>query len=273
MSKTVGLIAIMILASGPQCIYSQAGDPAALQQKLNAQFKLTTIAADRSDIVTAGYVVAIHKPGMVMYAVASPLPPSNTYKNGKIGQGWGGFGKDFGITMLAPGGSTAANYPHRTFVPEEKCWVTGVVVQKDGVLFRLYSDPYDNIRYYGDLKIPFPNKKEVPPVDTALQLIGDVLTVAPPENQPEAPPQTAQAPPPAAPAPPPAPPTQYQDVAPPPPPPPPAPTVAIGERKEQVLTDFGEPQRKALSGPKEIYFYSDLKMKVTFTNGKVSNIE
>jgi hypothetical protein len=66
---------------------------------------------------------------------------------------------------------------------------------------------------------------------------------------------------------------QYDDVAPPPTPPAPAPTLNIGERKAQVLADFGEPQRKAVNGPKEIYFYTDLKMKIVFTNGKVSNIE
>jgi hypothetical protein len=66
---------------------------------------------------------------------------------------------------------------------------------------------------------------------------------------------------------------QYDEVAPPPTPPAPAPTITIGELKAQVLTDFGEPQRKAATGPKEIYFYTDLKMKVTFVNGKVSSID
>lgn len=73
---------------------------------------------------------------------------------------------------------------------------------------------------------------------------------------------------------PPAPPQrQYDNLAPPPPPPAPAPVVTIGESKAQVAADFGEPQRKAISGPKEIYFYTELKMKVTFINGKVSSIE
>jgi hypothetical protein len=66
---------------------------------------------------------------------------------------------------------------------------------------------------------------------------------------------------------------QYEDVAPPPPPPAPAPTISMGQTNEQVTAAFGEPQRKAAAGPKEIYFYTDLKMKVTFTNGKVSSIE
>jgi hypothetical protein len=172
---------------------AQAGDPAAIQQKLNAQFKLTRITADRSDIVTAGDVVAIHKAGLMMYAVASPLPPSNSYKNGKIGQGWGGFGSDLLIGMATPGGGTAANYPHRPFVAEEKCWVTGVQAQKDGVLFQLYSDPYDGIRYYANLKIPFPNKKEVPSVDAALQTVAEVLTVVPQQDQSAQPAPEAEA--------------------------------------------------------------------------------
>jgi len=66
---------------------------------------------------------------------------------------------------------------------------------------------------------------------------------------------------------------QYEDLAPPSPPPAPAPTISMGQTKAQVTAAFGEPQRKAAAGPKEIFFYTDLKMKVTFTNGKVSSIE
>jgi hypothetical protein len=84
------------------------------------------------------------------------------------------------------------------------------------------------------------------------------------------------APEPVAPLPPPMPPSaqrQYDDIAPPPPPPAPAPTISMGQTKSQVIAAFGEPQRKAVAGPKQIFFYTDLKMKVTFTNGKVSSIE
>lgn len=65
----------------------------------------------------------------------------------------------------------------------------------------------------------------------------------------------------------------YEEVAPPPPPPPPAPTIAMGQTKDQVTAAFGEPQRKAAAGQREIFFYTDLKMKVTFTYGKVSSID
>jgi hypothetical protein len=38
-----------------------------------------------------------------------------------------------------------------------------------------------------------------------------------------------------------------------------------------VTAAFGDPVRKAIIGTKEIYFYKD--MKVTFTSGKVSDVE
>jgi hypothetical protein len=237
------------------------GDPAALQQRLNTQFRLTTTTADRTDIVTAGDVVVIHKPGLIMYAVASPMPPSNTYKNGSIGQGWGGFGKDLLISMGSSGGTTAADYPHRTFVPEEKCWVTGIQVQKDGVLFQLYSDPYDDIRYYANLKIPFPNKKAVPPVDAFMQTVAEVLASDSGDGPGGPSGQSATAPP-----------APLPVIAPPPPPPDaPPPTVVLGQTEDQVTAGFGQPLRTAKLGVKEIYYYKD--MKVTFRNGKVSDVE
>ncbi len=281
---------------------AQVGDPAAIQQALNSQIRLTTTTGDRSEIVTAGSIVEVRRDGMMIYGFMSPLPPSNTYKNGKIVQGWGGFGKDLAITMLAPGGATSANYPQARFASGDKCWVRELKVQKDGVILQLYSDPVNDMRYYGNLKIPFPNKKEVPSVDVALQLVAEVLTVLPAQDQsasdvgsqpvPNAvPAQNGQqsstpgnsflapgvapgaasemvSPPPTTVAQ-----RQYQDLAPPPPPPTPAPSISIGQTKDQVTAAFGEPQRKAVAGPKVIFFYTDLKMKVTFVGGKVSSID
>src|SRR5271154_4912050 len=139
---------------------AQAGDPGVIQQRLNAQIKLTRTTADRTDIVTAGDIVVIHKPGLVMFDVSSSLPPTNVYKDGKIGMG-------FGTQMMM----TDRNQVQRRFVPDEKCWVTRIAVLNDSVLIDLYSDPYNDVRYYATLKIPYPNKKEVPPVDSFLATI------------------------------------------------------------------------------------------------------
>ena len=72
-----------------------------------------------------------------------------------------------------------------------------------------------------------------------------------------------------------APPAPLPEIAPPPPPtdvPPPAPpTVALGQTMDQVTTAFGQPLRVAKVGAKVILYFKD--MKVTFTNGKVSDVE
>jgi hypothetical protein len=257
----LAVIAFMLMTA----LVAQTVDTEAIQQRLNAQFKLTATTADRWNVVTSGDVVAIHKPGLLMYAVDSPMPPSNTYKNGKITQGWSGFGKDLMISMAAPGGASASDFPHRPFMPEEKCWVTGIQVQKDGVVFQLYSDPYDDIRYYASLKIPFPSKKEVPSSDEALQLVAQVLTVVPWDDRTR---QQAPAPPPAT----------LPEIAPPSPPADgpspivvPPPTIELGQTKNKVISTFGQPDRKEKVGENEIYYYKD--MRVTFTSGRVSDVD
>jgi hypothetical protein len=62
------------------------------------------------------------------------------------------------------------------------------------------------------------------------------------------------------------------DIAPPPPPADtPPPTISVGQTMDQVTAGFGQPLRLAKVGTKTIFYYKD--MKVTFTNGKVSNVE
>jgi hypothetical protein len=248
-------------------LHAQGSDTAPLQQQLNARFKLTTMTPNRADIVAAGDIVQVHKSGLLMYSVASPLPASNTYKDGKIGQGAGGFGNDFKIGVLTQASGSANNYPRRSLPPEEKCWVSSVQVQRDGVVFQLISDPYDNIRYYGNLKVPFPIKKTVPPVSVAMAVIAEVLTVVPPANQPaqaaaEPAPDATPAPEPAAPA--------MPDIAP-PPPPTDTPAVSVGQTKTQVVAALGQPDKMEKAGVKDIYYYKS--MKITFTGGKVSSVQ
>lgn len=48
-------------------------------------------------------------------------------------------------------------------------------------------------------------------------------------------------------------------------------TIAIGQTVDQVTAALGQPQRIANVGAKQIYFFKDLK--VTFNNGKVSDVD
>jgi hypothetical protein len=270
---------------------AQAGDPATLiQEKLVSQIKLTKSAADHSDIVTAGDVVLLHKDGLMMCSSASSYAFSNTYSNGVLAANYKNRAKDaakaFGLGRIPVfGGGTSATdaanngCASRKFVAGEKFWVTGVTVQKDGILVGTFSDPYNDVRYYGEIKFPFP-KGSVPPVDDFVKTVSEVITVAPADDKggqsdqagqggQGGQPAQAAVPAPSAPVAPPAP----MAAIPPPPPPAdaPPPTIAIGQTKDQVTAAFGQPTRAAKLGVKEIYYYKD--MKVTFTNGKVSNVE
>jgi hypothetical protein len=275
-----------VLAVG---IQAQAGDPATLiQAKLVSQVKVTKSTADRSDIVTAGDVVVLHKDGLMMCSSSSSYAFSNTYTGGVLTANYNNRAKDAAKSFLkghlpfGGGGSVAdaANNgcPSRKFVAGEKFWITGVNVQKDGILVSTFSDPYpdpqgNQVRYYGEIKFPF-QKGSVPPPDDFVKTFSELITVQPPDDsdkggksdQSSQGNQAAAAP---APAPAPAP---LAAIAPPPPPADaPPPTIAIGQTKDQVTAGFGQPARVAKLGVKEIFYYKD--MKVTFTNGKVSNVE
>ena len=68
---------------------------------------------------------------------------------------------------------------------------------------------------------------------------------------------------------------KFQPIQPPPPPadapPPPPKTISKGNTKDQVIAAFGQPEKMANLGAKEIYYYKDLK--VTFVNGKVTDVQ
>jgi hypothetical protein len=262
------------------------GDPATqIKEKLVSQIKLTKTAADHSDIVSAGDVVLLHKDGLMMCASTSPYGFSNTYSNGVLVANQKNRAKDAaksfgrGFIPVFGGGADAAGSvnnacPSRKFVSGEKFWISGITLQNDGILVSTFSDPYNDVRYYGEIKFPYPIKGSVPPVDTFVNTVSEVFTVVPGDdqgsNQASQGQQPAQ---PAAPAPIPAPaPAPMAVIAPPPPPADaPPPTIAIGQTKDQVTAAFGQPLRTAKVGLKDIYFYKD--MKVTFTSGKVSNVE
>jgi hypothetical protein len=280
----------LVAASFALAAQAQVGDPGTLiKEKLVSQIKLTKAAAAHDDIVTAGDVVVLHKDGLMMCSSASSYAFSNTYSNGVLAANLNNRAKDAAKSFLkghlpfGGGGSVtdAANNgcASRKFVSGEKFWVTDVTLQKDGILVSTFSDPYNDTRYFGEIKFPFAKGDPVPPVDAFVKTVSEVITVQPADDKDKGDKNdqaSGQAPadaPAAAPAAAPAPAAPMQAIAPPPPPADtPPPSIAIGQTKDQVVAGFGQPVRTAkLAGTKEIYFYKD--MKVTFTAGKVSNVE
>ena len=257
-----------------------AGTPDSITQKLTSQYALTKATADRSDIVTAGAVLILKKDGLLMSTTTTNAAAGNTYKDGHIAHGVWKIAKVPGFGgFMANRGQTVQT---RTFVTGEKFWVTKITVHDDGIVFDLFSDPIQDVRYYATLKFPF-EKGAYPSDDQALKSVSEVLDVAPQDNGGDQGQQTAAAgqgggsaaPPPAPAAPAEAPPAPMAPIAAPPPPadtPPPAPkTIALNQTKEQVVASFGQPTKVVKLGTKEIYYYPD--MKVTFVNNKVTDVQ
>jgi hypothetical protein len=68
-------------------------------------------------------------------------------KNAVLRPFWPGWWSS--VTDAASNGCTS-----RKFVAGEKFWVTGIAAQKDGILITTLSDPFDDVRYYGEIKFP-----------------------------------------------------------------------------------------------------------------------
>ncbi len=227
---------------------------AEIQKRLSAEFTRTKMTSDHSDIVSAGSVLVLHKDGLVMCSTEAIASPTNTYKNGTISFGFGA-NMAWGIA-LSPANQQTTAIAQRKFVTGEKFWVTDYMVKPDGVVFQFYSDPYNDVRYYGQLKFPFA-KNVAPPADEVIKTIEEVIS-------PEAETQDAAAPAADNAASTPAPAPAAQPAAPPK-------TIALGQTTDQVVGILGQPQKIVNLGAKQMYFYPD--MKVIFTNGKVTDVQ
>lgn len=232
-----------------------------IQNRLNSQFVLTRFTADRTDIVKAGSVLVLRKEPLVMFSIETSLPPTNTYKNGKLSMGFG--------TSLMALGTGDDKVPQRTFVQGEKFWLAATTIQDDGVYLLVISDPFNDLRYYTKLKFPF-NKKAPQSADDMLKTIAEVVTLDSGSGDQTNTAQQQQ------PAPPPAPnPAPMAAIAPPPLPPDAPPqgpkTIAIGQTRDMVIAILGQPTKIVKLSTKEIDIYPDLK--VIFVNNKVSDVQ
>jgi hypothetical protein len=259
-AKAGVLIEFIAAACTAPLLQAQAGGSAAdIQSKLYARFTLTQITADRTDIVTPGSILVLRKNGLQMQGISATMPPTNVYKDGRLLQSAGSLFKGLAGTR---DGSDYSTVPKRTFVAGEKFWLTGIRVQQDSVILTVYSDPFNDIRYYAELKFPFPVKKVIPPTDDVMKQVDEVVSV---DNAAAAPPPAASAQ--NTPA--------MQAIPPPPPPPdqPPAPpkTIAIGQTRAVVIATWGQPTKDIKLATKEILVYAD--MKVTLVGGKVSDVQ
>jgi hypothetical protein len=287
--STTKLAAVLTALLGMFSV-AKADEPKVVEQKLESEYTLTTVNAEGA-VVTQGVVLTLKKGGL---SASSVSPLTNEYKDGNIALTKGSTArKVFGVpslrTIVGNAGTSAqaADQTARPFVAGEKMYVTKFEV-KDGMVLTLISDPISDVRYKAELKFPLPKGASLD-LAQADRLIAEVFKVAPPPAPDAAAPAqvgaTAAAPaaqplaaiPAPEPPPPAVDPAATTPIAPPPPPPdqpaaPPA-TLSLGLTIDQVVAILGQPATVADLGTKKIYTYKSPNMKVTFVNGKVTDMQ
>lgn len=266
------IVGAAFLLASPLARAQSAETKDTLDKKLQSQYALTKLTADRTGVVTAGAVLTLQKDGLLMLPSTGSVVCSNQYKGGKISMG-------LASRMLCEGAVRRGGGTPRKFVAGEKLNVTKIDVKDKSVVFDLYSlQAYGDVYYRAELSFPV-EKAGVPPAAELLATTGEVFSVTPADTSDPAKTAPAPAAAPAAPAAPAAapPPPPPPDTAPPPPPPdtpppPPAKTITIGSTKADVEAAYGQPVSKAIPAPgKEIYVYKNIK--VIFVDGKVSDVQ
>ncbi|WP_158944675.1 hypothetical protein [Granulicella sp. S190] len=264
-NSAVSGLTVLLFASG--IAFSQ-GTKLPIQQAIEAKYAVTKPTADHKDIVTAGAVIDLTKDNLIMYGVDSSVAANSTYKGGRFQssgisklQNWNNRFQKIGAS------NTSTN---RTFVAGEKFWLIGVDVRDDGAVLEFLSDAISDVRYKAFVKYPFPNGT-VPAPDVVMQEIGETIKAEPVEGAAK---DDAKQPAPAAAAA--AAPTPAMADIPPPPPPTDAPaaapkSISLGQTKDEVAANFGQPTKIVKLPTKEIDYYPD--MKVTFVKGKVSDVQ
>lgn len=245
-------------ASSPRpAISAGAEDPlTTIRKRLDKLVVLTNIDLQTGEIKKAGSIIDLRKDGMLMWSLDTKVPPISSYKDGKLGMGFIlGASVNAQLNQLQPG-SNRFNVPSRKFVAGEKFWIYDYAVKDSGVTLSFVSDPYNDVRYYGQILFQFDKKQPTPAADAFMRTLAEVISV-------EGAPEEAAQPTPAAPA--------QQAPAPIAAPPPPPKVVSLGQTKKEVIAILGDPPKSATVGAKEIYYYPD--MKVIFMNGKVSDVQ
>ena len=173
---TNGVLAVLVTLSSAASAEEQ-NSKEAIQKKLEGEYQLTKTTDDKSDIVTAGSAIVLHKDKVLMVAATSTANPCmNTYKDGKISPakacGVGEKLRRLPVFGHVPGGSSAP--ASRNFVSGEKFWVTKIDVKDNGIVLDFFSDAINDVRYKAALTIPF--GALTPSPDEALKAVAEVIT-------------------------------------------------------------------------------------------------
>jgi hypothetical protein len=288
-------LAVTILLAG---VFNVCLAAESAQLEIQKQYPLTALSGDGTSVVHAGTILVIQTPNIYATSAVGRFGAyPNTFKGGKLS------GPSFIVkkSIEMAGGA-------RPLQINEQVYLTKIEFKEGNVVFNVQTSD-DRAR----AAVTFQLGQGVLDGDSApiLAMIQKVFSIAPAADAPAAPaapdqPTSAIPAPPAPPAnnmapippppapeaapaaplapiPPPPPPADAAAVAPmapiPPPPPPPAPeaepaTVGVGQTKEQVEAALGKPDTVVnLAAGTTKYLYKSKDLKVTFKNGKVTDIQ
>jgi len=257
------------LAAFATSVAAQGAAPAVTDQ-LRTQYRIVKLAQDSNgpSVVDPGTVLVIQKGGLLGVPPLNAVECAAKYQDGEL---------------HPAGGFCAAMVKEvsRFFQKGEKVYLSKIDVnaKKEQISFKVIAcDACNgtNPPSFFKSEVVFQFAKgylETAQAGAVQDAIAQVFSIDAGDAQPAA---NVGAPPPAATVAPPAP-VPVADAAPPPiaPPPPPADqppaTIGIGQTVDQVVAALGQPQKIVNLGAKQIYVFKDLK--ITFNNGKVSDVQ
>jgi len=260
-----------------------------LMQQLQSYYAPTSM--DGLKVAKPGCTVTVQKDGLLANPSSKLLGAyGNTYQDGQVIAG------KTGIKSFLPGRDKLQTSSVRGLGVGEKAYLTKFDVQDNGVTLTIQTcgrcevtavDPAHK-PYRASVDVKFQKgylnltdwKHVVDAVSEVLAIADDSPgqnTGAPTDTQMAAQPQQTMQPAAQqqAPPPPPEPAQSFAPIAPPPPPadvPPPKPVqIEKGQTVDQVTSALGQPQTILKAEGKQIYLFKDFK--ITFVNGKVSEID
>jgi hypothetical protein len=243
------LLFMVLVCCGSARLFAQTSQPPSLEEQLKTQYTLVKVATD-GRVLEPGTVLAIQKAGILAVVPSSLIMCGNKYQDSNLKPA-GGFCK-----------AAVANTSRELTVGEKVyAWKLKVEIPKEKLTLQVIEcDSCNGVSqpslYKAQVEFQFAKgyleKASVPEVE---DIIGQVLTVDEGGDQQMQRAQDQQ-------------PAQEQPNEPPQAPPC---AVDVGQSPDQVVHCLGQPEKIITVGPKQIYVYKDLK--VTFLNGKVSDVQ
>jgi len=260
------LIVVGMIAAGTGMAQNTASP--SLKDQLEAQFSIAKVQTNGT-VLQAGTVLVIQKAGIQAFPPDNALVARNTYKDGEL---HAPSGKMRGLVKwgdaLVKSKQSLTESEARALHVGEKVYVTDIAVnsekKRDMIDFTIVEcDSCNGATQISSYKaqVDFEFAKGAlanPSVSQIEDTIGNVFTIdnstqGTQAQQPQAQPGQPEAQP--------QPPAQA-----------PAPAqIQLGQSIDDVVAAIGQPEKIVDLGAKKIYVYKDLK--ITFTNGKVSDVQ